>query len=94
MKITESGPISQPSAAPLRGASSAWRLAAIAGVVVVTAGLFLYEGGWFTPRELTPAAIINTFEHEDRVHSGFRRNHPQGICVNGYFESHHVWPTV
>jgi len=87
MKITESASISQPSAAPLRNAGVAERLIAIAGAVVVTAGLFLYAGGWFTRHELTPAAIINTFEHVNGEHPGFRRNHAKGVCVTGYFES-------
>jgi len=63
------------------------RLTAIAGAVVVTGGLFLYAGGWFTPHELTPAAMINTFEYLNGTHPGFRRNHAKGVCVTGYFES-------
>ena len=73
MKTTESDQISQPSAVPLRGAGLALRLTAIAGALVVSAGLFLYAGGWFTPEELTPAAIIDTFEYVNGVHPGFRR---------------------
>ncbi|MGB6945839.1 MAG: catalase family peroxidase [Bryobacteraceae bacterium] len=63
------------------------RLISIVGALVVTGGLFLYAGGWFTPHELTPAAIINTFEYVNGVHPGFRRNHAKGVCVTGYFES-------
>ena len=87
MNRTESDQISQPPAAPLRGGGSAGRLIAIVGTLVVTAGLFLYAGGWFTPHELTPAAIINTFEYVNGAHPGFRRNHAKGVCVTGYFES-------
>jgi catalase len=87
MKTTETHQISQPPAAPLRGAGLAVRLTAIVGAVVVSAGLFLYAGGWLTPHQLTPAAIINTFEYLNGVHSGFRRNHAKGVCVTGYFES-------
>jgi len=86
MNITESGYISQP-AAPLRGAGLAVRFTAVVGAVVVTAGLFLYAGGWFTPHQLTPAGIINTFEYLNGAHPGFRRNHAKGVCVTGYFES-------
>src|SRR5271156_6836 len=78
---------SLPPAAPLRGGSLAVRFTAIVGVIVVTAGIFLYAGGWFTPHELTPAAIINTFEYLNGKHPGFRRNHAKGVCVTGYFES-------
>src|ERR1700743_2485273 len=87
MKTTESDQISQPPAAPLRGADLAVRLIAIAGAIVVIAGLLAYAGGWLTPHVLTPAAIINTFEYVNGVHPGFRRNHAKGVCVTGYFES-------
>jgi catalase len=87
MNTTESDQISQPTAAPLRGAGLAVRLTAIVGALVVTAGLFLYAAGWFKPQKLTPAAIIDTFEHENGVHPGFRRNHAKGVCVTGHFES-------
>jgi catalase len=87
MNTTESDRISQPLAAPLGGAGLAVRFTAIAGALVVTAGLFLYAGGWFTPHKLTPAGIINTFEYVNGVHPGFRRNHAKGVGVTGYFES-------
>jgi catalase len=87
MNTTETDRISQPPAAPVRGAGLAVRFTAILGAVVVTAGLFLYAGGWLTPHRLTQAGIINTFEYLNGVHSGFRRNHAKGVCVTGYFES-------
>ncbi|MGP0073209.1 MAG: catalase family peroxidase [Bryobacteraceae bacterium] len=87
MNTTESDRISQSPTAPLRGAGLAVRLTAIVGALVVTAGLFLYAGGWFAPHKLTPARIINTFEHLNGAHPGFRRNHAKGVCVTGYFES-------
>ncbi len=87
MKSTESDSISQPPVARLQSSVLAGRLTAIAGAIVVTAGLFLWAGGWFTPHELTPAAIINTFQYVNGAHPGFRRNHAKGVCVTGYFES-------
>lgn len=63
------------------------RIAAIGFLLAVTAGLFLFAGGWLTPHSLTPAKLVNTFERLDGVHSGFRRNHAKGVCVTGYFES-------
>src|ERR1700733_5005677 len=87
MSTTKTDQITQPPATPARGASPAGRLTVIAGIIVVTGGLFLYAGGWFTPHELTPAAIINTFEYLNGKHPGFRRNHAKGVCVTGYFES-------
>jgi catalase len=64
-----------------------WRLATIGALFVLIPGLFLYAGGWLSPRRLTPASLVNTFERVDGVHFGFRRNHAKGICVSGYFES-------
>jgi catalase len=63
------------------------RLAVILAILGGAAGLFLYLAGWFTPRTLTPASMINTFEQVNGVHSGFRRNHAKGVCFRGYFES-------
>ena len=68
-------------------ASSIGRLAAIGVVVAGIASSFAYAGGWLTPHELTPKAIINTLEKVNGSHPGFRRNHAKGVCVSGYFES-------
>jgi catalase len=87
VKIGEFSHISRPPVAPLRSPGALGRLAAIGALLAVTAGLFLYAGGWLTPHQLTPAAIINTFERVSGVHPGFRRNHAKGVCVTGYFES-------
>ncbi|HEY0702697.1 MAG TPA: catalase family peroxidase [Candidatus Acidoferrales bacterium] len=76
-----------PTPASLLNAASLGRLAAIGVLVVVIGGLFLYAGGWLTPHELTPAGLVNTFEHLNGVHDGFRRNHAKGVGVTGYFES-------
>jgi catalase len=87
MSISELSHISRPPVAPLRKRGALERFTAIVAALAVTTGLFLYAGGWFTPRALTPAAIINTFESVNGVHPGFRRNHAKGVCVTGYFES-------
>ncbi|HTC33594.1 MAG TPA: catalase family peroxidase [Bryobacteraceae bacterium] len=94
MSTTESDQIYQPPTTPLRGSGLAVRLTAIVGAIVVTAGLFLYAGGWFTPHKLTPAGIVNTFEYLNGVHSGFRRNHAKGVCITGYFESNGQAQTI
>jgi catalase len=94
MKTTEADQIYQPPTAPLRGAGLAVRFTAILGALVVTAGLFLYAGGWFTPHKLTPAGIINTFEYLNGKHPGFRRNHAKGVCVTGFFDSNGQGQTV
>jgi catalase len=87
MADTESNQVSEPTPAPVRGTTLLARLAAIGALFVVIVGLFLYAGGWLTPHSLTPAAFVNTFEHLEGKHPGFRRNHAKGVCVTGYFES-------
>jgi catalase len=79
--------VNQGAAAPLTGGAALVRLAFIGLLVAVIAGLFLYAGGWLTPHALTPTALVDTFEHLNGVHDGFRRNHAKGVIVTGYFES-------
>lgn len=87
MADNDSNRVSEPTPAPLPRSALFTRLAAIGALLVVIAGLFLYAGGWLTPHALTPAAMVNTFEHLDGKHPGFRRNHAKGVCITGYFES-------
>src|SRR5262249_15426930 len=63
------------------------RLALIGLVLAALAGAFAYLGGWFSPKDLTPARLTDAFEQADGVHAGFRRNHARGVCVSGVFES-------
>jgi len=86
--MTPSEPSQPPGAplAPLRGSALFVRLAAIGAVIAGIAGLFFFAGGWFSPRALSPAAMINTFEVVNGKAPGFRRNHAKGVCVSGYFE--------
>jgi catalase len=63
------------------------RLAGIGLIVVVAAGAFAYVNGSLDPQRLTPARVVDVFENNNGVHPGYRRNHPKGICVAGYFES-------
>jgi catalase len=73
---------------PRRGTLST--LARCVSIVVALAaivGMYAYLGGWFTPRELTPARFTNGFEEVGGVHPGFRRNHAKGLGVSGFFES-------
>jgi catalase len=39
------------------------------------------------PHEVSPLAMINTFEQNNGPHPGFRRIHAKGVGVTGYFES-------
>jgi catalase len=63
------------------------RLAGIGVVILSVATAFLYLGGWFAPRALTPARFVDGFERVNGIHSGFRRNHAKGVGVSGFFES-------
>jgi catalase len=63
------------------------RLAMIGAAVASVAGCFAYVAGWLSPRSLTPARLIDTFEQVSGIYSGFRRNHAKGVCIAGYFES-------
>ncbi|MBN3853653.1 catalase family peroxidase [Paraburkholderia sp. Ac-20340] len=63
------------------------RLAAIAAVIGGTAGLFAWTAGWLTPTRLDAPHIVNTFETNYGVHTGYRRNHAKGLCVEGEFDS-------
>src|SRR5262245_1199689 len=62
-----------------------WRLLLVLGIVGAIGVLFLVAGGWFRPHELTPAALIDTFERLNGKHAGFRRNHAKGVGVRGTF---------
>lgn len=71
---------------PLATGAKLARLALIGGLLAGVAGAFAYAGGWFTPRDVTPAKFADAFEHADGVHPGYRRNHAKGVCVAGTFE--------
>src|SRR6202030_3524137 len=55
--------------------------------LAAVAGTFAWFGGWFTPKDLTPARFTDGFEEVNAVHPGFRRNHAKGLGVSGFFES-------
>lgn len=76
-----------PKKPPLSAASTTFRLAGIAVLVLAVAGLFAYVGGYLDPQRLTPKVLVDTLEHNNGLHPGFRRNHSKGVCVAGYFES-------
>jgi catalase len=63
------------------------RWVAFGVIVAAVVGAFAYTGGWFSPRRLTPARFIDTFEKVNGIHPGFRRNHAKGVCITGFFES-------
>ena len=63
------------------------RVAGTGIVVLGVAAVFLYLGGWFNTKALTPARFANGFERVDGIFSGFRLNHAKGVCVTGSFGS-------
>jgi catalase len=63
------------------------RAAIVVTVVSAVAGSFAYAGGWLSPRRLTAARMVDTFEQVGAPGAGFRRNHAKGVGVSGTFES-------
>jgi catalase len=62
-------------------------LALITAVVAGGAAAFGYTAGWFSPHRLTPDRIVNALAPTGGPALGHRRNHVQGICFTGVFES-------
>jgi catalase len=63
-------------------------LALIAIVIGLSAALFAYTAGWFSPRRLTPDKVVAAFSPpNDTTVLGHRRNHAKGICFTGVFEA-------
>jgi catalase len=75
------GPESSSGRAPF------WRWLVIGACVILPALAFAYVGGWLAPNRLTPEKFADALEDNGGQHPGYRRNHPKGICVAGYFES-------
>src|SRR5205807_8376916 len=63
------------------------RLRAIGAVMLSVAGAFAYTGGWLSPVRLTQDRMIAAFRDANGTNVGFRRNHANGVCVTGWFES-------
>ncbi|PTQ70059.1 catalase family peroxidase [Pseudomonas sp. GV071] len=82
--MADSDPQQRP---PLSPVNLALRLGAIGAVTVLIAAALAYTGGYFSPERVTPARVVDVLEHNNGEHPGFRRNHPKGICVTGYFDS-------
>jgi catalase len=72
---------------PLTGRGRMVRLACVGVVILIAIVAFLYLGGWFNLKGLTPARFADGFERVDGIYSGFRLNHAKGVCVSGSFES-------
>jgi catalase len=62
-------------------------LAVIATVIGLSAAIFAYTAGWFSPQRLTPGKVVAAFAPPTGVALGHRRNHAKGICFTGIFEA-------
>ena len=71
----------------MKKAGSIAHFIVVIAIVGVTAVLFAYAGGWFSPHALTPARFTDRLEQASGAHPGFRRNHAKGVCVSGWFDS-------
>lgn len=85
--MVERFPPPEQQKSPLSIGSTLLRLAGIGVIVLAAATSLAYVGGYLDPQRLTPARLVDGLEHNNGVHPGFRRNHPKGVCVAGYFES-------
>ncbi|MFM0739414.1 catalase family peroxidase [Paraburkholderia xenovorans] len=74
------------SAPRAAGIDLALRWCIVLAVPAALAALFVWCGGWLSPR-LSAPRIVSAFEARTAPHPGFRRNHAKGICVAGYFDS-------
>ena len=82
-----------PTRAPSRYSLSAliaptaltW-LGVIGLVLLGIASAFAWTAGWFSPG-LDRVRVVDTFEEVHGWHPGFRRNHPKGVCLVGWFDS-------
>lgn len=64
-----------------------WPYGVIGAVVLALGGAFAYTAGWLSPERLTPVKMVNAIEANTGPQPAYRRAHPKGMCVRGYFES-------
>src|ERR1700744_2859168 len=60
------------------------RLTGIGLIVLASAALFAFTGGWLSPDRQTQDRFMAAFEAQNGKHPGFRRNHAKGLCVTGW----------
>mgnify|MGYP000893570016 CR=1 FL=1 len=64
------------------------KVAAIGFALFGTALCFASTTGWQPSRDrVDPARVVDAIEDVNGVHPGFRRNHPKGVCLVGWFDS-------
>lgn len=72
---------------PLPPSAAFSRMAAIGGILLVTATGFAYAGGWLSPRRLSPEKIVAALSNRGGDPLGHRRNHAKGVCFMGSFDA-------
>jgi catalase len=72
---------------PLTLSAKLVRVVGIASLVFVALLAFGYVNGALDPERLTGGRLVNLLEINNGVFPGYRRNHPKGVCVSGYFDS-------
>ena len=69
------------------GTPSALARLGIIGSVLLAVGIaFVWTAGWLSAGRLDQTRLIDTFEKVNGAHPGFRRNHPKGVCLVGWFD--------
>jgi catalase len=63
------------------------RLALIGVILLVFTAGFAFAAGWLSPHRLTPADIVDSLQINSGVHTGFRRAHAKGLCIEGTFQA-------
>ncbi|WP_212625417.1 catalase family peroxidase [Pseudomonas sp. PP3] len=86
--------IPQLKKSPLSKAAMAVRFVAIGAILVISLSAMGYVNGLFDAKRLTPERVVNALERNAGLHPGYRRNHPKGVCVVGYFESNGLVATL
>ena len=76
-----------PSRTAARSISPAAPWIFIAAVVAAFAACFAYVGGWLAPDRLTPKRLVDQLQSNSGIFAGYRRNHAEGVCFTGFFES-------
>ena len=82
-----SEPAARYSLSALLAPAALMRLAIIGLVMLGVASAFAWTAGWLSPGRLDQVRMIDTFEAVNSAHPGFRRNHPKGVCLVGWFDS-------
>jgi catalase len=77
---------SRYSLSALSAPTALTRLGVIGLVLLGTASAFAWTAGWFSPSRLDRGRLIDALEAVKGAHPGFRRNHPKGVCLVGWFD--------